>query len=180
MSESITIARPYARAFFALAGAGKDVLKIQQELLLLSTCLGEEKVKQVVSSYLVSPEEKANLFQQAFKDVLSEKTIRFLNVLAIAGRLGLLPEIYKLFLEYRREQEGAIAVEVESAYSFSDAQKARFDKSLSSFFGLKAESTYVENQDLIAGVVIKTRQCVIDNSIKAFLADLGGEIVAAV
>ncbi|MBT6206495.1 MAG: F0F1 ATP synthase subunit delta [Francisellaceae bacterium] len=180
MTEKITIARPYAKAIFAVAQKGQKVVKIQQELLLLSKMLEQEKVVDFIDNYLLPPEEKAQVFERCFGDILSQETVGFIRILANVSRIRLMKQIHELFVDYRRTEDGIIAVDVISAFTFSASGKKEFDSMMHKLFNLKIESTYSTDETLMAGVIVRTKQSLIDCSLVGQLEKMGQDLCVAI
>ena len=180
MTEKITIARPYAKAIFAVAKKGRKVEKIQQELFLLTKMLEQERVVDFIDNYLLPPEEKAQAFEKCFGDVLSQETIGFIRILTNVSRLRLIKQVHELFVDYRRNANGIIAVDVISAYKFSASGKKEFDSIMHKLFNLKIESTYSTDDTLMAGVVVRTKRSVIDCSLVGQLDKMGQDLCKAI
>lgn len=170
MSQSLTLARPYARAVFAMA-------RSQQRLPQWSNMLGfsaRAVAEPGVQSLLGNP----TLPKQALVEVVVPQGevdplyTQFLSVLADNRRLGVLPEIAGLFDAMRAEDERLVKATITSATPLSDADVAKLRASLVKRFGREVEVTTAVDASLIGGAVIDAGEVVIDGSLKAKLARL--------
>ena len=180
MTEKVTVARPYARAIFATAKQGKSIVLIQQELLLLVELFKNDRVSRLMNSHLTSNEDKISAITNSFGDVLSAHTVSFLSLLSKENRLNLLPEVYRLFVEYRQDHEGIVAVNVISAFKMTKKEQETFDKAIAKRLSQNVESCYSQDENLIAGAIIRTKQLVIDCSLRGQLDKMRSELSVAV
>ena len=174
MSQTLTLARPYARAVFSLA-------REQGRLPQWSTLLGfaaladsEPAVQAVLGNprldaqslvaVLVPPGQVDPLFTQ------------FLSVLAENHRLVLLPEIAGLFDAQRAEDEHVVKATITSATVLDDAELAKLRDALRKRFGREVEVSTAIDASLIGGAVIDAGDVVIDGSLRTKLARLGAAL----
>lgn len=180
MTEKVTVARPYARAVFATAKQNETIVHIQQELLLLVELFKNERVSRLMSNHSVTSEDKILAITNNFGDVLSRHTVAFLSLLSAESRLNLLPEIYRLFVEYRQEHEGIVAVDIVSAFEMTQKEQDLFDKAIAKRLSHNVESCYSQDKSLIAGAIIRTKLLVIDCSLRGQLDKMRSELSVAV
>ncbi len=169
MSQTLTLARPYARAAFAVArdegalaawsGALAESARIaadpQVMRLLLSPALSRAQAVD-----LVVPEGVAGHYR------------RFLDILAQAGRMALLPEIAALYEALRAEAEHVVHAKVTSAAALSQEELDRLVAALKRRLGREIKVDTAVDPSLIGGAVIDAGDTVIDGSVKGKLARL--------
>jgi F-type H+-transporting ATPase subunit delta len=174
MSQTLTLARPYARAVFSMARA-------QQRLPQWSTLLGfaaRAVAEPSVQSVLGNPTVPA----QALVDVLvppgdvDPLFTQFLSVLAANRRLAVLPEIAGLFDTLRAEDERIVKATVTSANPLAEAELAMLRAALVKRFGRDVQVSTAVDPSLIGGAVIDAGDVVIDGSLKTKLARLGAAL----
>jgi F-type H+-transporting ATPase subunit delta len=85
------------------------------------------------------------------------------------NRLGLLPNIAKLFEAYKAEDEGYVEVDVFTAYALSKEAKQHFATTLEKTLGKKIHMNVAVDKSLIGGVLVRAGDRVIDGSIKGRL-----------
>ena len=174
MSQTPTIARPYARAVFSMA---REQGRLQQWSNLLgfaARAVVEPSVQSVLGnpsldaqslvSVLVPPGEVDPLFLQ------------FLSVLAENRRLEQLPEIVSLFDGLRAEDEHVVKAIITSANPLQDAELATIRAALCKRFGRDVEVSTAVDASLIGGAVIDAGDVVIDGSLRTKLARLGAAL----
>jgi len=176
MKENYTVARPYAQAVFELAHEESDLGRWSDMLKLISMVVSNPQM------YLVLENPKLDsAFQTAFildicGDHLSETGKKFVRVLADGRRLSQASAIFKLFEQYRLEEEETVDVEVISPYPLDDQEKDRIAQAMKKRFGKKININTRIDETLIGGSIIRAGDSVIDASIKGSLRQLGSQL----
>jgi len=170
MSQSLTLARPYARAVFALAREN-DALAAWSQALAFSA---DTAAKPQVNVLLVHPQlgrESAItlLFPPEIAKEISAAYTRFLDVLVQARRLQQLPEIAELFEHLRREAEQVVKATITSASKLSAAQANKLKAALAQRLGRSVEADFLVDESLLGGAVINAGEVVIDGSVRGKL-----------
>lgn len=178
MAESITLARPYAKAAFESA-RGDDKLDVWSSSLAVAASVVQQPV---VGDLLDSPsktsEEKAALVIELCGDELDGKVKSFISVMANNKRLPLLNEVRSLFEDFKSQQEKFSDITVSTAFDIDEAvEKALKDKLSKALKGDVSLSTTIDKA-LIGGVVIRAGDMVIDGSVRGRLAKLSEAIGA--
>ncbi len=174
MSQALTLARPYARAAFALAQEGGRLPQWSQMIGFAA----QASAVPAAHDALHHPLAKAD----ALVDLLlppgdSDPNFRqFLVVLADNRRLPLLPEISGLFDQLRADAERVVKAVVTSAQPLDEAALAKLRESLRKRFGREVQVTTAVDAALIGGAVIDTGDIVIDGSLRTKLARLGAAL----
>ena len=95
MAESITIARPYAKAAFE-AAKEKDALAAWSGMLAYAGAVAEdEEMKVVLDHPSLTSEQKTQLFTEVCGDKLDADAQRYIAILAENKRLALLSDMTK-------------------------------------------------------------------------------------
>lgn len=169
MSQALTLARPYARAAFAIArDAGKfaqwsDALGFAARLAAdpqIASLLGNPKLTHDDAVVLLSPNDADQLFRD------------FLALLANNRRLALLPEIAGLYEESRAEAERIVKAKVTSAAALPAGELDAIKVALKKRFGREVELETAVDESLIGGAVIDAGDVVIDGSLRGKLSRL--------
>ena len=148
MSQALTLARPYARAAFAIAREGGKFAPWSDALAFSAQVAGDPRVAALLLNPALHQDQAVTLLAPPAAEADYQ---RFLGLLADAQRLALLPEIAGLYEQLRAEAEHVVKATVTSA---TDMSPAELDASL------------------IGGAVIDTGEMVIDGSLKGKLARL--------
>ncbi|WDS34612.1 F0F1 ATP synthase subunit delta [Pseudoxanthomonas sp.] len=169
MSQSITLARPYARAAFGAAQDEQQLPAWSQALGFAAQVAGDPQVSALLLNPQLSREQALVLLSP---DGAGETFARFLGVLADARRLTLLPEIAALFEQLRAEAERIVLATVTSASELPDGELDVIKAALAKRFGREVQVTTAVDASLIGGAVIDAGDVVIDGSLKGKLARL--------
>jgi F-type H+-transporting ATPase subunit delta len=169
MSQALTLARPYARAAFAIArDAGKlagwsEALGFAARVAAdpqVAALLGHPRLGRDDAVALLAPEGA----DAAFAD--------FLGLLFDNRRLPLLPEIAGLYDELRLESERVVKARVTSATALPAAELESIKAALKKRFGREVEVESAVDAALIGGAVIDAGDVVIDGSLRGKLERL--------
>ena len=131
MAELSTLARPYAKAAFEYAVAGKNLKDWSNSLKILVAVCQSERVLSLLSSPSSTSAKQAKLMTEICGDEINEETKGFVSVLAENKRVKLLPQISKQFEALKDNKEKTIDVDVVSAIKLSDKQKNPLASALS-------------------------------------------------
>ena len=172
MSEFSTIARPYAKAAFESALENKQLEEWSSVLGLLALIASDQQVIAILTNPNVSAAQRMSLFASIAGDQLTDKLRNFVKLLSENDRLAALPAILDGFLALRAAHEKTVEVDLASAVSLSDKQKALFAKKLSAKLGRKVSINNRVDPALLGGVIIKADDLVIDSSVRGRIAKL--------
>ncbi|MGY6519292.1 MAG: F0F1 ATP synthase subunit delta [Lysobacteraceae bacterium] len=173
MSQTLSLARPYARAAFALANESGSLAAWSQQLATAAAIAADERVGHILGNPGVRVEVMAGVVAVPGQ---TEAFGRFLAVLAENRRLPLLPEITALFEALRAEAERVVRAKVTSAQPLGEAELAKLVDGLKRRFGREVQVTTAVDEALIGGAVIDTGDMVIDGSVRSKLARLGATL----
>ena len=169
MSQALTLARPYARAAFAIARdanalpAWSDALAFAARVAAdpsVAALLGNPGLTQADATTLLAPDGADALFGN------------FLGLLFENRRLSLLPEITGQFDELRFEAERVVKAKVTSAVALPASELDTIKAALAKRFGREVEVEASVDESLIGGAVIDAGDVVIDGSLKGKLGRL--------
>ncbi|PZP64553.1 MAG: F0F1 ATP synthase subunit delta [Azospira oryzae] len=178
MAEPITIARPYAEAVFKLASEERTLAQWSEMLALACAVAENPRVLALVGNPLVTRKQLGELFLGICGERLSGGARNFILVLIENGRLGLLPQIRELFEELRRQHEGVLEVEIESAYELDEAQRAALVQKLRAKYGREVSARVKVVPELIGGVRIHVGDEVMDASVRGKLDAMAAALAA--
>lgn len=172
MAELSTLARPYAKASFSAAVDSGDISTWSSALKTLCAIANAEAVVALIQSPSINALDKAKSIVAIAGKEINESAANLLEVLAENNRFALLPEISTQFDLLKAEHEKSAAVVVTSAFELSDAQEEILTKKLSAKLERDVSLTVTVDPSLIGGVIIKTGDLVIDDSVKSKLSKL--------
>ena len=169
MSQALTLARPYARAAFALARDNGSYAPWSNALAFAARVAADPQVVGLLGSPKLGNADAVSLL--AIDDA-SEQMRSFLALLADNRRLALLPEIAGLFEELRAEAERVVKARVTSATALGNGELEGIKAALNKRFGREVEIETSVDASLIGGAVIDAGDVVIDGSLKGKLGRL--------
>ena len=169
MSQTLTLARPYARAAFASALEAGRTAAWSQALAFAARVAADPQVHALLAHPQLSHAQATDLLRAegAGADVDG-----FLSLLAQNRRLALLPEIAGLFEQLRAEADRIVKARITSATLLGDAELESIKVALRRRFGRDVELETAVDESLIGGAVIDAGDVVIDGSLRGKLARL--------
>ena len=176
MSESITIARPYAQAAFEEAQRLSDLKGWSEALLSLAEAVCHPEVRAVVTSPRIAKRQLESLMDGLLGSQAKAPLRNFIRVLIDNQRLLVLPEIAATFEILRAEAEKTVNVVVDSAFELSAAQQQKIIGSLKARMGREIKLTCKINKELLGGIVIRAGDKVMDGSARTRLGELANAL----
>lgn len=185
MAELSTLARPYAKAAFAFAAEQQDpangIEAWSSALANASAVVQDQKFADYVARPTLTYQQQV----QAVVVVLAEQLGKvgagfrnFLTQLAEHDRLSLLPAVSAEFELQKAKGLHETDVVIESAFALSAEQQTALTDRLAIRFGTKINAQVEIKPELIAGVVIRAGDQVIDDSVLGKLEKLRTSLLA--
>jgi F-type H+-transporting ATPase subunit delta len=180
MAETITLARPYAKAVFEIADA-HGALQHWSELLAVLAGLSRDHSVQVM---LGDPQVPSTVCAEVLIELaakagakLDQQARNFVKLLAEYHRLSILPEIAADYATLRAEAEGTIEVEVRAGIKLDAEEQTRISSALGKKLGRKVKLNCVTDKSLIGGAIIRAGDLVIDGSVRDKLGRLAAAMI---
>ena len=175
-TEFSSIARPYAEAVFSHASEN-DKLELWSEMLaFMSVAVNDHSLNKLITNPLVESVKLSDLLIDIGGGRLTQEAQNLIKLLAENKRLVVIPAIAEQFEALKNQSEGAIDVEVTSAFEMKPAQEKVIVNALKTKFGREVNIHNVTDENLIGGIRIKAGDIVIDGSIKGQLQKLANEL----
>ncbi|MBF9464222.1 F0F1 ATP synthase subunit delta [Escherichia coli] len=172
MSEFITVARPYAKAAFDFAVEHQSVERWQDMLAFAAEVTKNEQMAELLSGAL-APETLAESFIAVCGEQLDENGQNLIRVMAENGRLNALPDVLEQFIHLRAVREAtAEVVDVISAAALSEQQLAKISAAMEKRLSRKVKLNCKIDKSVMAGVIIRAGDMVIDGSVRGRLERL--------
>ncbi|ATZ61992.1 MULTISPECIES: F0F1 ATP synthase subunit delta [Acinetobacter] len=178
MAELLTLARPYAKAAFAYASEQNATDAWSNALQLLSAAVQDEAFSAYLNRPELTPAEQVGLFAKVLGNEQTEAVSNFLTLLADNGRLALLPEIDTEFEQLKSQNNNTVDVVIESAFPLDSVQEQKLAHALEKRLNSAVKITVEVNPALIAGVVIRAGDQVIDDSALSKLEKMRTRLLA--
>ena len=169
--EMKTIARPYAKAAFDFAVEKKAVDNWLTMLGFAAQVATDQQVEDIINSNL-NAEKMADLFLAVCGDQLDEQGQNLIRVMAVNGRLSVLPAVVLEFAALKAELDREVEADVISAAKLTKQQMAKIQASLEKRLDRKVKLNCSVDPALMAGIIIRAGDLVIDGSVRGRLSRL--------
>jgi F-type H+-transporting ATPase subunit delta len=167
--QALTLARPYARAAFAIARDGGKLAGWSDALGLAARIAADPRVAALLGHPRLGRDDAVALLAPEAADAAFAD---FLGLLFDNRRLPLLAEIAGLYDELRFEAERVVKAKVTSAAALPAAELESIRAALKQRFGREVEVEAAVDEALIGGAVIDAGDVVIDGSLRGKLERL--------
>lgn len=181
MSNTLTLARPYAKAIFEHARDNNALEQWSGVLRFLTSIIGNK----TAASWLQSPNTSADMATQFLTGLVKEKfpgvgtdMENTVNLLTQNKRLPTIPGVFELFEAYRKDYEKTLDVEVVSFTEWSNQQLDTLKAKLKNRFKRDIQIQVKINPDLLGGAIIRAGDTVIDGSLRTKLNKLRATLAA--
>jgi len=172
MLENATLARPYAKAIFAIAREAGDLPGYAGQIDLLAALVNDQSLAALIGHPRVASSTLAEVINDAAGEAFSEALKNYVRVLADNGRLPLLNDIAAQFQQLRAAAENVLPVQVLTAMELSAQQREQLQQSLAKRFHADIALTTEVDASLLAGVIVRAGDQVIDASARGRLQRL--------
>jgi F-type H+-transporting ATPase subunit delta len=172
MTDTVTIARPYAKAAFATALKHKELPQWFSLLQVAAMVVQDKRFAALLQHPRVTREQGCSLLLDICGKLVHERGRRFLQLLSENRRLMALPSIVTLFADYQADYEKTISVNVSSAFPLLDKARDRLAQALEIRFRRKVTLKFFITPSLIGGIVVHAGDIVIDGSVQGKLSRL--------
>ncbi len=174
------VAKRWALALMELAQEDSNISKedILDDLReIASTIDSSEELSNVINNPSISTEEKQVVLCKLFQNSIMPIVYNFIFALNLRKRVGIIAEIA---IEFEKELErikNITHVNVTSAIELNDDRKEDIKTKIAQKLNKDVIVDWGIDDDIIAGLIFKIDELVIDNSVKHKLEDLSKEII---
>lgn len=172
--SSSAVADRYARAVLELASEVNQVQSVAQQLRRVADVyLSSAELRAVMSDPTLDEGKRTNVVH-AIGERLAIGTLvqNTLGVLVARGRINALAEIADRLLQLSDDQSGTVKATVASAQPLNDAQFEAIKHELERLTGCKVAVERQQDPSLLAGVVARIGDHVIDASLRGRFAEI--------
>lgn len=172
------IADRYAEALAEIAKS--DLLtyeKISADLKTIENILNQSPdLDEFLNNPLMSSEDKKEIINKVFTDEIDVLTVNFLKILIDKNRFSIFREIINSYNKILDSNNNVSRIQVTSAVILTDDAKVRLKAKLEAKLKKSVTLDWDINPEIIAGLVIKMGDNIIDTSLKHKLEDLNKAI----
>jgi F-type H+-transporting ATPase subunit delta len=168
------VARRYARALFELGAEKKQLDKVRAHMNDFAAAYGaSEEFRAVAALPTVGDKQRDAVVRELGKRIGALDIVtNTVSLLAARQRLSVLPEVARLIDVMADEHLGIVRAHVSSAGKLSPSYLSRLETKIANATGMKVVIEFEEDPTLIAGVVTRIGDRVIDGSVRGKLDQL--------
>ena len=171
--KDLDIAKKYAHALFAEAQAKNELRAAQQGLeQFVGVARARGTLMQILSHPFISLDEKKRMTLSALGEYATPLLERFLALLVSKRRLSLLFAIAQEFQSEVDRIQNIQALRVRTAFPMPEAQQKELQAKLEGWLKSKVRMEVQVDPQLIGGLIIQTRDHVLDQSLRGQLKKL--------
>lgn len=171
--KDTVVAIKYAKALFAQAQAKNELRAAQQgleEFVRVSRI--KPSLKQILMHPGITADEKRRVTHSALGEYVTPMLEVFFELLVTRRRLDLLTLISLEFHDLVDQSMGVQSLKVKTAFALGDAQQKELQAKLEKWLSSKVRMDIQVDPSLIGGLIIQTRDHVLDQSLKGQLKKL--------
>jgi F-type H+-transporting ATPase subunit delta len=177
--QDTVAARKYAKALFSAAQAKNEVLACQQGLHEIARVTKlRASLAGVLEHPFIGPEEKKKMVHSALGEYATPLLERFLLMLVEKRRFTLLSLITELFQDEVDRFQNIQPLKIRAAYALSEGQQQELKGKLEGWLHSKVRMEIQIDPQLIGGLIIQTRDQVLDQSLRGRLKRLQTQLSA--
>ena len=159
------VAQRYANA---LKECSMDCIdEIREDLkVVLDGIFNNDELKAFFNHPIISLADKKDTIRQTLEGKINNITLNFLETLLNENRFGIFNTIYVLYIKETDKVKNRQQVEVICAQEPTDEQKNKLWDKLNRKLSKETQITYIKDEDIIGGLIIRIEDNVIDLSLK--------------
>ena len=173
------VSKTYGEALFELAVEENKTTVLMEEIQGLQDVLAENpELDKLMKHPGIPKQDKLKVVENVFKGRVSDELTGFLEIVIAKERYGELQAIFSYFIDKVKEIQKIGVAYVTTAVELNEAQKANVKKKLLETTSyLSMEMHYDVDTSLIAGMVIRIGDRVVDSSIRTKINELTKQLL---
>ena len=177
-NENKLVSERYAQALLELVSDNLSKEDILKELLdITESVKGSGDLNKVMTSPVISDDEKKNVISKLFENTTNKVILNFLKLLVDKNRFSMLESITKEYKNEINRLNNLLSINVTFAIDLTEDEKSAIKDKLSNILNKNIELEWATNPDIIAGLVFEVGDNIIDNSLRHKLQDLSRNIM---
>ena len=169
-----TSPKNYAKA---LAEIAKDNVMSYEDIkhnldTVILILQSSSELQMTLENTAISNSAKIDIINEVFKNQINDKIINFLKILVNKSKFNELPLIIDEFNKILDNVNNIKRVEVVSAVQLTEDQKNKITEKLENKLNKNIIAEWIEQPEIIGGLIIKIEDDVIDSSLKKKLENL--------
>lgn len=171
------IAQRYADALMDCANGGLSKNDIYNQIKDVELSLNNsEDLQNVMSSPIVSTEEKKNVISKIFENNVNRTVLNFLKLLVDKNRFNILTSIVDEYKNTLDRQNGILELKLTSAIDLNDEEKENIKSKLKEILSRELELEWNTDSSIIGGLVFESGDNIVDCSLQHKLQEIQKEI----
>ena len=167
------VAAKYSQALFKLGKDKDNLLELKEALSEFWQLVQDnEDLNNLLFHQRIMPEDKKRVINNLFSEELHADILHFIFVLIEKRREYFLESIIQEFNTLVDQAESILHVEVTSAVELKESQLDRLKSKLDSLLDYNIQIKNKIDEDIIAGLVLKVEDYIIDGSMRSELNSL--------
>lgn len=167
------VIKRYATALFDIALSENKIEDYKKEAEFMIQLFGEEPdFISVLQNQKVTLEEKLTLVEKVFADRVSSAIVGLMVLIVKKGRQEFLVDIFEAFIQMAKDQKGILKATVTSAVVLKEDQLKAIKQQLETSTKAIIELDAIVDESIIAGLIIRVSDKVVDASIKGKIQTL--------
>lgn len=163
----------YAKSLLDLAVEQKQLDAVYKDILLIRNTLeSSHELKVFLKSPVVRVDKKLDVLKALFEKLVSQLTVKYLELVVNKMRSNILFEISIEFVNQYREFNGIATAVITSAVKLDDASRKKALEIVKAYTKGEVELTEKVNPSLIGGFVLSVGDKQIDSSVSRQLLNL--------
>lgn len=173
------VVKRYATALFDMANESNAVAQYETEVNTIVEALKETPdFMAVLENQKVTMEEKVTLVENIFGDKVQGPIVGLMVLMVKKSREGYILEVLESFLEMAKEARGIIKASVTSVVPLKAEQLEEIKAKLQAGTGKVVELETIIDESIIAGLIIRVGDKVIDASVQGEMKTLKKQLSA--
>ena len=165
--------RRYAKAFLEYTIENKMEDRGLADLELLSeTIKGNRELRNILSQPFIQKSKKENIIKKVFKDQISDKTLKFIDLMLENGHPEILPEIIDTYRELYNEHENIAVVTITTVVKIDEPTQQHLLRFVKHKIDGKIQIINKIDKKIIGGFIINYLDYQYDASVYTKLRDL--------
>lgn len=178
-NENKLVSQRYAKALLELVDENKlsndDVLNQLNDIA--KSVENSEDLNRVMSSPVISANEKKNVLVKLFEKNNSKIVVNFLQLLVDKNKFDILNSVVKEYSNEVNKLNNRLLINVTSAIELTQSDKAMVKVKLEKVLKKEIELDWFVNKDIIAGLVFEANDNIVDNSLRHQLQELSRKLI---
>lgn len=178
-NENKLVSQRYAKALLELVDENKlSNDEVLNQLSDISKSVeNSEDLNRVMSSPVISGDEKKNVIVKLFEKDNSKVVVNFLQLLVDKNKFDILSSVVKEFTNEVNKLNNRLMINVTSAIELTDSDRAMIKVRLEKVLNKEIDIDWLVNKDIIAGLVFEANDNIVDNSLRHKLQELSRKLV---